>query len=86
MTNASAGWSFVLVMGSDQCVGGLRVQCVVRMSNVLLGWPVRCVPELVSNASAWWWVSVALRLIVSGEVGRRRTRDRGGSRRCRRYR
>ena len=57
MTNASAGWWFVLVMGSVQCVGGLRVQCVVRMSNVLLGWHDRCVPELVSNASAWWWVS-----------------------------
>ena len=36
---------------SDGCVS--NVSC--RMSNVLLGWPVRCVQELVSNALAWWW-------------------------------
>ena len=37
MTNASAGWWFVLVMGSDQCVGGLRVQCVVPYVQCVAG-------------------------------------------------
>ena len=53
---------------SEGCVSNVSS----RMSNVLLGWPVRCVPELVSNALAWWWVSK-----LSNASARRGTGIRG---------